>query len=106
MCSLRNGQDKLMQDDLTGDLAHSCCYLLQAAPYVGTPETPLIKDLIKKLNATSFQAQHALLAAIASCDPNDGSPLGLMKARERAGTPLAFHTICHSYLMTPLRYHA
>jgi hypothetical protein len=54
----------------------------QAAPFIGTPETPFIKDLIKKLNGSSFQAQHALLAAMASCDPSNGCPLGLMKVWE------------------------
>jgi hypothetical protein len=71
-----------------------CALLLscQAAPYLGTVEPSLAKDLIRRLTAASsggFHAQAALLAAIARCDPLSNAPQGLLKVRVHAWSAAA-----------------
>lgn len=53
---------------------------LQAAPYLGTLDPALARELVRKLNSPSFQAPAALLAALARSDPSTGEPVGLMEA--------------------------
>lgn len=53
----------------------------QAAPYLGTLEPPLARELLRKLNSPAFLAAPALLAALARTDPVSGEPTGLIKVR-------------------------
>ncbi|GAX75584.1 hypothetical protein CEUSTIGMA_g3028.t1 [Chlamydomonas eustigma] len=68
--------------------ASACSALGMAAPYIGTVETSLAKDLVKKVNTAAFQAPHALFAAIGSVDPNSRQPVGLMPINTSTFLPL------------------
>lgn len=54
----------------------------QSAPYLGGLEPALVKDLLRKVGASStFQAPASLLAAIARVDARTNEPAGLLKVR-------------------------
>ncbi|KXZ56846.1 hypothetical protein GPECTOR_1g763 [Gonium pectorale] len=65
--------------------AAACAALGMAAPAIGTLDTALARELLRKLNAPSFQAPAPLLAALARTDPSNGEPTGLLKAGMRSG---------------------
>ncbi|GIL73161.1 hypothetical protein Vretimale_4755 [Volvox reticuliferus] len=67
--------------------AAACAALGMAAPYLGTLDTALSRELVRKLNSPSFQAPAALLAALARSDPTTGEPVGLIKSGPAAFVP-------------------
>ncbi|EFJ51921.1 hypothetical protein VOLCADRAFT_86913 [Volvox carteri f. nagariensis] len=95
--SLNNPVVKLIFDCLAEQKkelnAAACAALGLAAPFLGTLDASLARELVRKLNSPSFQAPAALLAALARSDPATAEPIGLMKAGrlewERSG-PAAF----------------
>ncbi|GLC51195.1 hypothetical protein PLESTB_000476100 [Pleodorina starrii] len=68
--------------------AAACSALGLAAPFLGTLEISLSRELVRKLNSPAFQAPAALLAALARSDPATGEPIGLIKSGPAAFFPV------------------
>ncbi|GFR41107.1 hypothetical protein Agub_g1752 [Astrephomene gubernaculifera] len=68
--------------------AAACVALGMAAPYLGTLDASLARELVRKLNSASFQAPGALLGALARTDAATGEPSGLVKSGPAAFLPI------------------
>lgn len=81
-----------------------CCGVLQAAPYLGTLEPGLAKELVRKLGSSTFQAPAALAAALARTDPLTGEPLGLIKVSHHYPKhPAIYPFFSPNFTFTPLQ---